>query len=443
MAKKVKIGKLEERILKLLSSEGRPFKTAEIAKRLKTDTKSIRISARRLETKRYLIKHKEKNSLYWTFTKKSAKSVKKAPAKKKKKEKTIQAIENRITELKEKLPKSPTDKFTHGRYEREAAKDEIANLEKQLKELKEPNMNITLKRLVDVQGNLLDSSYEVSIEEKWKSHQYPHKSVFSVMYEGKEIRALAPTGNIKQAKINLKKAIKKKDPYGYFALSESKQQTAKEIKIIEKAIEIKEDLETIAKQSKQITKDLEAIEKGKKKKITPKKKAPKKTAKQKAEERKKAKLKEIDEDIKMTKEWLVLHKGRYKHGMSFNDRKEYNKQTQRYNKSIDKLEVKKISTELDYLKVNKLLKDTLTKSKWIKSQQVKGWGHSTRGYEITRPKSWEPIIRIEWRSGGSGFSSDDERRQKDLKEFRDTLTPVLKKNNIKYIIDDESIHIVK
>lgn len=81
MAKKIKIGKLEERILKLLSNEGRPFKTSEIAKRLKTDTKSIRISARRLESKRYLTKYKEKNSLHWTLVKKT--SVKKTSVKKK------------------------------------------------------------------------------------------------------------------------------------------------------------------------------------------------------------------------------------------------------------------------------------------------------------------------------------------------------------------------
>lgn len=67
-----KLGKNQERILKLLSAENRPLKTVDIAKRLKLDINSTRDSANRLLKQRYIIKYKQGANSYWQLSTKLA-----------------------------------------------------------------------------------------------------------------------------------------------------------------------------------------------------------------------------------------------------------------------------------------------------------------------------------------------------------------------------------
>lgn len=82
MAKKIKLGKLEERILKLLVKEGKEIKTIDICKRLNHSSRSVRVSARNLRAKKYITSYKKGNNLYWQAIKKGTKAKPKPKVKK-------------------------------------------------------------------------------------------------------------------------------------------------------------------------------------------------------------------------------------------------------------------------------------------------------------------------------------------------------------------------
>lgn len=65
-----KLGKNEERILKVLTLEKNPQKTSEIAKKLRLDVRAVRGSAKRLVIRGLVRSYKKGNNLYWQPLKK-------------------------------------------------------------------------------------------------------------------------------------------------------------------------------------------------------------------------------------------------------------------------------------------------------------------------------------------------------------------------------------
>lgn len=190
---------------------------------------------------------------------------------------------------------------------------------------------------------------------------------------------------------------------------------------------------------------------------------PKNKKRQKALEKKEEKMDDIKRHISYLKELLKTHEKSFldvskKRDEYVNksyeepDSKEYytnmakkllldyKKKKSKYYKDIESSNNKLLAVELDYNKINKLVRNTLEKSNYTPSHQVRGYGTSSTGYEIRKPTVYEPEISIRWMTY---WNTNEEKRKKSIKEFREKMIPVLKENDIKFSVKEEYITIKK
>lgn len=121
-------------------------------------------------------------------------------------------------------------------------------------------------------------------------------------------------------------------------------------------------------------------------------------------------------------------------------RREYQDEIWKLQQKRDKEQAKVIAVNLNFNKINKLVKDNFRKSKYSASHQVRGYGESSTGYEIVRPTLHDPYIIIKW---FVYWSVSTENREKSTKKFKDKLKLILRENNIKFTEDEDSIIIGK
>lgn len=157
----------------------------------------------------------------------------------------------------------------------------------------------------------------------------------------------------------------------------------------------------------------------------------------------------IEEKVKRDKEyWKNLIEKEDNPTVRRRYQKQIYKIRNKYQNEIYKLQTKRekeqakiIAINLNFNKINKLVKETLKiKSKWHASHQVRGYGESSTGYKITKPTLHDPYITISWTIY---WSVSTENRKESIKKFKEKMRPILRENNIKFTEDNDNIFIGK